>query len=153
MRLWLLLVLMLMSLPAQAEVVRLKELYLVGKQYGEKAREPLIDSTTLKRGLDKELSLYWNMDILRCFYWDNKIESLLDRDWSNPKSNSQFRVIGWNYQFGIRITDWFWVEHDHFSKHYLDYRQDIKYPVKDSIGFRLYFYRDQINTKSMFGVD
>lgn len=151
MRLVMMLFLILLPAQAMADIIQLREVYLLGKQYGEKAREPLIDSTTLDRQLDKELSLTWNMDLLTHLYWNNKIESLIDKDFDNPKSDSQFRIVGWNYQFGVRLTNWLWIEHEHFSKHYLDYHQDGKYPVKDSIGFRLYFYRDEFKTKAIFG--
>jgi hypothetical protein len=104
------------------------------KNYFPNGHNPLMpEGSILNKGLDLDLKT----DLLRYGYWNNKVWSLADQH--------QFRWIGWNYQFGIRILPFLDVEYEHFSKHILDkqyqYKTQGRFPVEDSVNVKLYLYR------------
>jgi len=133
--------LLTISTASFSDVFQLREFYLLHKKFGDGSRNPLIDDNGLEnRELDREVSLIWNMDIFNHAYFDNRILSYVDR-FKDSGESDQFRLIGWDFQIGLRLTGWLWVEYDHFSKHQLDNEAPNKYPVEDAFGIRVYFYR------------
>lgn len=136
---------------AHARVLNLREVYLDFKQFGPNPRNPLIDDVGLgNRELDKELSLYLNTDISKYGFFDQHVYSLTDRPTDSEGEYGQFRLIGWNFQLGVRVLPYLSAGYDHFSKHLLDHEDPNKrFPVQDSIFVRLYLYR-QVDPPSIF---
>lgn len=89
--------------------------------------------------LNKGLNLNINTDVLRFGYINQTVWSLTDQH--------QFRWVGWNYHIGLRVLSYLDVEWEHFSRHILDkeypYKatQHQRFPVEDSINFRIYLFR------------
>ena len=136
-----LVIILLLSTWARADVFEIRDLYLVHKKFGPHSRNPLIDDNGLEnRELDREVSLVWNVDVLTHGYFDNQILSYVDR-FKDSGQSDQFRIVGWDFKIGVRALGWLWVEYEHFSKHQLDNRAPGRFPVEDSLGVRLYFYR------------
>lgn len=77
-------------------------------------------------------------------YWNNEVHG--------EGTDAKFETMGWHYELGLDLgkVQLFW---EHHSRHTLDTRQPIywderndswkqgKYPVEDSYGVRLIFYR------------
>jgi hypothetical protein len=123
---------------------------LIHRKFFDGSRKPLIDDNGIpNRELDKELTLVWNIDLFRHYYFDNSIISFTDRFEDSGKTD-QFRLIGWNFQVGAKLTGWFWIEYHHYSRHHLDQKAPGKFPVEDALGVRIYFY-DRDYKKGVFG--
>lgn len=78
-----------------------------------------------------------NLDIafLGGGYLRNKINSMTDP--------SQYRLVGWNWELGARVTDWLEVGYWHFSRHELDGQSAI-WPggtKEDGVIIRLKLYK------------
>jgi hypothetical protein len=137
----LLLVVLISNEAYGADVFSLREFYLIHKKFGEGSRNPLIDEEVIEnRQIDREVSLHWNVDILKNCYWDNQILSYTDR-FKDSQETDQFRLVGWHFQMGLRLTSFIDVGYDHFSKHLLDSKYpQSRFPVEDSMYIRVDFY-------------
>jgi hypothetical protein len=135
------------TLASEFKFFELRETYMNYKQFKEGARNPLIEDAGQNTELDRELSLFLNTNVLHYMYWDNQVYSLVDRDKETGKTG-QFRLVGWNFKYGLRITSFLYAEYEHFSKHLLDAKySQYRFPVEDSYGVRLYFYqKDKVNS-------
>lgn len=92
-----------------------------------------------------ELNLTLNTNFLHFLFWNNRVHSITDE--------ANFAYVGWNYFLGIRVTRFLDVQYEHFSAHLLDGRsRDGWYPVEDSIGFKLFLYRDKSSGPAVFDV-
>ena len=129
---------LLIAAPASTEIFSLQEFYIHYKDFHEGSREPLIDWQE-GRVLDREMSAVFNIDVMKYGYFNNKILGLMDR--RAKGGDSKFRLVGWNYRLGTRVTPWLSFEYEHFSKHIMDKAPPWKFPVTDSYGIKLYFYR------------
>lgn len=125
------------------DYIGLRESYIDYKKFRTGSRNPLIDNSGLiDSEIDQELSIYFNIDILKHFYWDNQIMSYTDRDKESNKT-IQFRLVGWNFKLGWKIWDFLHIEYEHLSQHLLDYRNpNNKFPVEDSFGIKLFLYQN-----------
>jgi len=124
----------------QYRLIDLREAYVIGHHYYGTSQNYLVTSNGMHRELSKELSLVWNLDLGRYMYWDNKIYGLMDRE--PGEFSGQFRVVGWDFQLGVRLCSYLNFEYEHFSKHVLDYKYPTEgYPSEDSFGIRLYLFR------------
>ncbi len=101
------LVLMTSSL-SYGDVFSLRDIYMDFHQYGMGSRNPLIDFQG-DRVLDKEVSVYFNTDMFNIFYFDNKILGLVDK--AEDNDDSRFRVVGWNFDIGLRLSSWAHIEY------------------------------------------
>ena len=85
----------------------------------------LPENSRLKGGLNLGLDIDMIDEVL---FFDNKIVSLHDQ--------SQFRMIGWHFSIGARLTRSFDLYYRHFSGHALDARYEKPFPFEDSVGIR-----------------
>jgi len=113
------------------DAVKIGDVYIEGKHFTH-ARTPLLQQNGLN-GPKQELNLQVDSVLFSYFYFNNRIHSQTDE--------RQFRVVGWNFKLGISIWRNLDVEYEHFSRHLLDRNPAFDFPVQDSIGFRLYFNR------------
>jgi len=131
--------LILASHSAQAQILELKKLDLSYKHYADSTRDPLFYDSTPKESIDLRL----NMDLADIFFWDNLVHSMTN--------NSQYYMIGWNFQFGIHVTDNLSIQYEHYSKHLLDDRYPYqKFPVEDSIGFTYTIFKSKTGRGALF---
>jgi len=73
--------------------------------------------------------------MLSYVYWNTLVHGTSD--------SAQYRQIGLNMKFGVRVFKSLDIEYDHHSQHLLDTTHpSSRFPVQDSIGFNLYFYRN-----------
>jgi len=122
-------------------IVSLREVSVDYKRFFPKGRDPLITGNgLLNRELGNEVNVHINSDFMSYFYWDNMVHSLTDRD-ATTHTGGQFRVVGWNFKLGMRVSRFINIQYEHFSKHTLDhsYAYD-SFPVQDSVGVKLYLY-------------
>lgn len=135
---WLILLSLLLYSPAQADDtdgVSLREVYIDYTSYFPGGTDPILVSSGMPdRHLDKRLNLHVNMDLLNYIYWENMINSTTDKD---SNGSGQFRVVGWEFGFGIRFLKSFRAGYYHHSQHLLDYQGQYHYPVEDGIQVRL----------------
>jgi hypothetical protein len=79
-----------------------------------------------------------NLDFYRtenfAFTWDNKVRG--------DSTNNQFRHVAWNYEMAFEMYSKVALMWQHESRHHLE-SQETKgyYPLKDSLGVRLFFLR------------
>jgi hypothetical protein len=82
-----------------------------------------------------ETNLKLNMVFFESGYIRNTIHTQTDA--------SQYRLVGWNWEFGFRLTDYFEVGWWHFSRHQLD-AQDPNFRggwKEDGIIFRIFLLK------------
>jgi hypothetical protein len=142
MRILIAVVLLLVPATANADVFEIRELYLINKNFFEGSRSFYISESDIEnRDLDREVSLFWNIDLIDgMFYFDNQLISYTDRN-SESGETDQFRFMGWHFKFGARITSFLDVGYAHFSGHLLDAEYPrMKFPVEDSWYVRIDFY-------------
>lgn len=101
------------------------------------ARMPEMPGFKAKEGL----AINFETDVIGPVYWRNRIHALTDP--------GQYRLIGWNFELGVPPL--FWVKnkyaqalrvyYEHHSQHLLEGQHPwMKFPVNDSIGFRMVIY-------------
>lgn len=94
------------------------------------AAEPFMLPTVPTNRLD----LHVNVELLnRTIFINNMVHSETDA--------YQYRLIGWNYRFGIHIGSNLDLYYEHFSQHLLDTAPITGANTYDAIGFRLYLFR------------
>lgn len=73
------------------------------------------------------------MDINKFIYWDNFIHSAM--------AGSQFSTVGWEYRFGLRVTEFLEVGYYHHSQHVLDAIYPCSgYPLIDALEIKINIY-------------
>jgi hypothetical protein len=116
-----------------SDTFKLGELEEVSAQYKHfypGARDPLFYNSNPK----EELNLTVNTTLLHYLFWNNRIHSMTNA--------SQYYVVGWNLQLGVRLTPFLELGYDHFSKHLLDDKlPNQRFPVTDAYFLNLYLYR------------
>jgi hypothetical protein len=126
------------------DIIKLDSLSVEYRKIDKSARDPLFYNSTPKESVD----LVMNMDILRYFFWDNRVHSMTN--------SAKYEMVGWNPTLGLRLLETksgvgLEVLYEHYSKHLLD---DVypyqKFPVQDSIGFNLYIYRARPGRPAVF---
>lgn len=129
--LWYVLALVLIGLhSASADTIfDLDEVSIKYRRFHPSARHPLFYASTPKEGLDLRV----NTTILNYVYWNNTVHSYTN--------SAQYYLVGWELQFGVRLTQWADFFYEHHSQHLLDHTYPhSKFPVEDSWGFTLYLY-------------
>lgn len=77
--------------------------------------------------------LHLDMDLLNhTFFFNNMIHSETDM--------YQYRLVGWNYRFGVHLGRYVDAYMEHFSQHLLDAVPTAP-NTYDAIGVRVYFYK------------
>ena len=123
-------------------VLELREVSVDFKQFFDGANYPLITNNGLGQALDKELNLNIKTDILNYFYWDSTIHSMTDKRLYSDKAG-QFRLIGLEFGFGLRVSSTLEVGYYHYSQHLLDAEFPWHFPVVDAVQVKIYLYRDK----------
>lgn len=95
----------------------------------------LLDSDTER--LQNAWSLGWDIDLLHgrnsALYWDNAINA--------KSSDKQFRHVGWDTEFGLRIQRIELLYH-HYSQHSLEQKRvEQHFPLENYIGVRVRFIK------------
>lgn len=122
------------------KVIDVQELAIDYKQYLPGGHYPYItDNGMPDRMLDKGLDLIVNMTVVKYFYWDNRIVSLTDADTGSGRG--QFRLVGWNFRFGLQVADAIQFGYYHFSQHLLDATLPWHFPVEDAVELRFIILR------------
>lgn len=107
--------------------IQVDELSINYKKYQPSSRHPLFYDSTMKEGID----LNMNNDLaFGLLFWDNTVHS--------ATNSGQYYLVGWQFKLGIHVTDFFDVQYEHHSQHVLDSSYPhMKFPVEDSLGFKL----------------
>lgn len=123
--------------------LRLTNLFVDYRNYhllNDKARNVLTYPEPPKEGIDVNIQTR----VLSHFFWDSKIMALT--------TDAQYRSIGLNMRAGVSLTQTLDVFYEHQSLHVIDRPINTmpKFPVEDSIGVRIYLYREKANPDSLF---
>lgn len=115
----------------------LEEVKINAKHFLPNGADPLLTEGSRQ---NKEINLHLDVNVLRYGYINNRVWGLADQH--------QFRWIGLNYQYGVRVLPFLDIQAEHFSRHILDKTYPYKasgdrFPVEDSIGINLYLYTKQ----------
>ncbi len=100
----------------------------------------ITDNGLSNKTLGEEVNLHVNVDFARYFYLNNRVHGTTDKD-ATTGEGGQFRMIGWNYSLGVRLSSYLNVEYEHHSQHALDHTLPRHFPLEDSIGFKLFIYK------------
>lgn len=143
--------------PAEARefhVLELKEVSMGYKDFFDGAYDPFLNESGMAdRQKDKQVNLFINMDVAKYFYWNNRIHGTTDEGtdgYGKGNGKGQFRMIGWNFQLGVRPFSRVKLEYEHHSQHMLDWDRKAKFPVEDSIGIKIEVYRSPEPSDSIF---
>lgn len=129
--------------------IELQELAVDFRQYMPNGYYPYITNNGLPdREVGQGLDVIMNLTVLKFFYWDNKIVSLADRGRGNS-SPGQFRLVGWNFRFGLQLTEWIQFGYFHFSQHLLDAQFPWHYPVEDAYELRFIIYQAPVGRRGL----
>lgn len=132
------------------QLLYLNELSFDVKSYMDGGHYPTITDNGLYGGrlLDKELNLTVKTDIMRYFYWDSTIHSMTDR--TKDKQHGQFRTVGLEFGFGVRLSSSVEFGYYHFSEHMLDASFPWHFPVRDAVQLKVYLYRAKGERETIF---
>lgn len=121
--------------------IQTDELSVQYKRFHESARHPLFVDSIPKEGID----LVMNTDLLfQTMFWDNRVHTMTN--------DAQFKLVGWEFKLGTRITHFLTAEYQHHSQHLLDsVYPNMKFPVEDSLGFTLTIYSERPRGTSLLG--
>lgn len=123
------------------KVIALEELAIDFRQYMPNGYYPYITNNGLEnREVGQGLDVIMNLTVMKYFYWDNKIVSLTDRG-RNDSGPGQFRLVGWNFRFGLQLSSFVQFGYYHFSQHLLDGQFPWHYPVEDAYELRFIIFR------------
>jgi hypothetical protein len=122
-------------------LIELHDVAIEYRRFVDDGRDTLIYPHVHKEALNLSV----DMDVLRYFYWDNTIHSLTDQ--------SQYRGIGLELSFGIRLNDSWAVQYHHYSQHVLDEPIHTlpRFPVEDSVGIVFKLYTSPNPRRSLLG--
>lgn len=120
--------------------IQVDELSLNYKKYQPSSRHPLFYNSTMKEGIE----LNMNNDLgLGYLFWDNTIHT--------ATNSGQYYLIGWQFKFGVHVTEFFDFQYEHHSQHVLDSTYPyMKFPVEDSLGFKLTIIGGHSRGSSLF---
>lgn len=140
----LILAVLLILIPqvAISDVLELDDVYIDYKVFSGETRSPYLWLPGLEgHSLQNELNLNIDTTFLEHFYFDNTIHSLNDGD---------YRLIGWNWRFGLHLTDWIDFGWWHFSEHYTDFTSPNGFPLQNAWQLKIYLYRSKLPRKGLF---
>lgn len=126
----------------------LRDVSLEYKSFFDGGSYPLITDNGLNRVQDKEMQLNLNFDLLSYLYWDNVVHASTDRD--PATGSSQFRLVGWQFGLGVRLTEWLKVGYYHHSQHLLDATLPWRFPVQDALHLQIKVYSSGNVERSLF---
>jgi hypothetical protein len=115
---------------SMGSIFTVRELSVVGSEYRSSTRG--VYMPTKQRG---GLGLNWNIDLPAKMFWDNEIFGR-----TNEKT---FKVVGWHFFLGLRLTDWADISWQHLSVHHLDgkFPHYKRFPAEDAATLKIYFIR------------
>jgi hypothetical protein len=124
--------------PVQGLATGVRSLSIEYKHFVGKTIFPEMPNYVAKEGL----ALSFNTDLVGPLYWNNRIHSMTD--------SGQYRLVGWQFELGVRATDylpkaWDGLElfYGHHSQHILDgHHPLVKFPVDNAVGFRWTIIKD-----------
>lgn len=136
---YLLLLTILFSLNTYADfkLYEVDKLSIVYKKYFDGGRDPfLTQNGMLNAKLGDSVEIHFNTRLLRYLYWKNVVHGDTDE--------SQFRRVGWQFQFGVNLHRFVSFGYFHHSQHMLDYSYPHGgFPVMDA--FKIEFKFIDIN--------
>lgn len=84
----------------------------------------------------ESLALNMNIDIIGPLHWDNTIHATTD--------DGQYRMVGWQFFFGINPLKWIDIGYRHHSQHIMGAPElPMGFPIEDSLCVKLYIVRTQ----------
>lgn len=110
------------------KLLDLKEASVNYKHFAEKNRAPLFDGPQKER-----VSFNLNTDVANILFFNNRVHG--------TTTSAQYYLIGWEFSFGIRISKYIDFMYAHHSQHLLDRVTPGNFPVEDSLGATIYFFR------------
>lgn len=124
-------------------ILELDELMVNYKDFFPNGHSPLVTENGIpNRQLGKELSLQMNTSLLKYMYWNNMVHGTTDE--VPGTSSGQFRAIGYQFELGVRLFNWFETEYHHHSQHELDNVWPYgHWPVEDAISIKIYLWRKE----------
>jgi hypothetical protein len=129
----------------------LKEVSVEYKDFFPGGYRPTLNGNGLdNRTLGKEVVLRLDVDLGRYFFFNHRVHGGSDEIIEGDSGRGQFRDVGWNFLIGARIASFLTVQYEHHSQHMLDHASPTRFPVEDSLGFTLFFYRDRTPGASAF---
>ncbi len=124
-------------------LMELDELAFTYIDYFPNGHSPLVTDNGLpNRQLGKGIALNMNANVLKYLYWNNKVHGTTEELVGTNKG--QFRLIGYQFEFGLRPFNWLEVEYHHHSQHSLDHVYPYgHFPVEDAIQIKIYLWRSK----------
>lgn len=115
------------------------EVSIVTKHFYPYSRHPAFYRSQMNDALELNL----NTNILHYFYWDNYVHAETDY--------SQFRHIGYNFRFGVRVFDWLELYWHHHSQHAMDdtYPAPMRFPAEDAYAFKIKVWEQRPRGKAL----
>ncbi len=127
-------------------IFKLDEVSLTYRDYFDHGSDPLITQNGIpNRTLGKELSFSLNVNIGDIFYWENRVHGATDEEIGTGKG--QFRVVGLEERFGLKISNNLEFGLYHHSQHLLDSEYQYgHWPVSDALELKIYFIPNKKGT-------
>ncbi|HUR99057.1 MAG TPA: hypothetical protein VMZ26_13405 [Pyrinomonadaceae bacterium] len=97
----------LLLLSQNANAVELREL---GIRYRYQADYGFTPELGEEFRAKENIVLVMNVDVLGPFFWDNAIRAMTD-------VGGAYRLIGWNFFLGLRVSKYVKLGYEHFSQH------------------------------------
>ena len=114
------------------EFIDLKEMSIEYEHAIHDGRDPLVTPEPI----NEKLKFNIEAQLFGPLYWDSVVHS--------TTTPSQFRSIGWDYDFNLRVSQNINIYYHHHSQHLLD--RDHTYmegfPVHDGVGVKIFFFTE-----------
>ncbi len=136
------LALVLWSSAGHATEYRLLDVDRLDFEYGRivpTSRDPYLPDRTGQ--WREQIALQWNITMLEWGYWNNRVHT----ETTNPSGS--VTSVGWQFELGAHITDYFDVYREHHSRHVMEAAPEhrfegahAQFPVEDIYGVRVHIY-------------
>lgn len=102
----------------------------------EKFLYPGYDSLIYPETPAERYSFNINTRVLDYMFWNNQLHT--------TTTDSQHRGVGWNFEFGVRLSSYIDVGYHHHSQHLLDTTPTTMphFATEDTLHIKLYLYRE-----------
>lgn len=125
---------------ADEYVFDVQEMYVNYHFYAPGGVDPLTTQNGLpNRTMGQGAEFNVKTRVFQHLYWDNRIHTTTDK-YIDSGENGQFRTVGLETRFGVRLHDNLDIGYYHHSEHVLDYERTSPFPRRDAFEVRFYLY-------------
>ncbi len=131
------------------KLLELREVTIGYEQYLPGGHDPLLSENGLdNKAPGSQVEFEVNTDVAKYLYFNNRVHAGTDKD-RDGDGRGQYRSVGWQFAFGVHVSEYLDVEYAHHSQHDLDHELPFHFPTVDSIGIKLFLYKTKTESHTI----